>query len=71
MSGDIIGEYSFPEPLEPGSRVIFEDQMHYSFVKTNTFNGSPLANIAIRHDDGRIETVSDFGYADFRSRLGR
>jgi carboxynorspermidine decarboxylase len=70
MTGDVIGEYSFDEPLIPGSRLIFTDQMHYSFVKTNTFNGSPLANLAVRYSDGEIEMLSDFGYEEFRSRLG-
>ena len=45
--------------------------MHYSFVKTNTFNGNPLANLAVRHEDGTIERLSDFGYDAFRARLGR
>ena len=71
MTGDVIGEYSFDAPLQPGDRLIFTDQMHYTFVKTNTFNGSPLANLAVRHEDGRIEMLSDFGYAEFRGRLGR
>lgn len=71
MTGDIIGEYSFPEPLKPGDPIVFTDQMHYSFVKTNTFNGNPLANLAMRHEDGRTETVSDFHYDEFRRRLGR
>lgn len=71
MTGDIIGDYSFPEPLNPGDRLIFTDQMHYTFVKTNTFNGNPLANLAIRHEDGTIEMLSDFGYDAFRARLGR
>ena len=71
MTGDIIGDYSFTEPLRPGDRVVFEDQMHYSFVKTNTFNGNPLANLALRHEDGRLELISDFGYHAFRTRLGR
>ncbi len=71
MTGDVIGEYSFDAPLKPGDRLIFTDQMHYSFVKTNTFNGTPLANLAIRHESGEIEMLSDFGYAEFRSRLGR
>ncbi|MEM1087543.1 MAG: carboxynorspermidine decarboxylase [Pseudomonadota bacterium] len=71
MTGDVIGEYSFDAPLKPGDRLILLDQMHYTFVKTNTFNGSPLANLAVRHEDGRIEMVSDFGYQDFRDRLGR
>ena len=71
MTGDVIGTYSFDKPLTPGDRLIFTDQIHYSFVKTNTFNGSPLANLAIRHEDGHIEMVSDFGYEDFRARLGK
>ena len=71
MTGDVIGDYSFDAPLKPGDRVVFTDQMHYTFVKTNTFNGNPLANLALRHEDGSIETVSDFGYDAFRSRLGR
>lgn len=71
MTGDVIGEYSFPEPLQPGDQIIFEDQMHYSFVKTNTFNGSPLANLAVRHENGRVERLTDFGYDTFRARLGR
>ena len=71
MTGDIIGDYSFDAPLKPGDRIIFTDQMHYTFVKTNTFNGNPLANLALRHEDGSIERVSNFGYDAFRSRLGR
>ncbi|MEO1642991.1 MAG: carboxynorspermidine decarboxylase [Pseudomonadota bacterium] len=71
MTGDVIGEYSFDAPLEPGQRLIFTDQMHYSFVKTNTFNGSPLANLAVRHENGHIEMLSDFGYEEFRRRLGQ
>lgn len=71
MTGDVIGDYSFDAPLKPGDQVIFTDQMHYSFVKTNTFNGTPLANLAIRWEDGRVEQISDFGYREFRRRLGR
>ena len=71
MTGDIIGDYSFDQPLRPGDRIIFTDQMHYTFVKSNTFNGNPLAGLAIRHEDGSIELLSDFGYDAFRSSLGR
>ncbi|KJS27033.1 MAG: carboxynorspermidine decarboxylase [Hyphomonadaceae bacterium BRH_c29] len=71
MTGDVIGDYSFDEPLKAGDHIIFTDQMHYSFVKTNTFNGTPLANLAIRWEDDRIEQISDFGYEEFRRRLGR
>lgn len=71
MTGDVIGDYSFSAPLKPGEKIVFKDQMHYTFVKTNSFNGNPLANLAIRHESGKIETLSDFGYDAFRARLGR
>ena len=71
MTGDIIGDYSFDAPLTAGDRVIFTDQMHYTFVKTSTFNGNPLANLAVHHETGEIELLSDFGYDAFRQRLGR
>ena len=71
MTGDVIGTYSFDQPLQAGDQLIFKDQMHYSFVKTNTFNGTPLAHLAVRHESGEIEYLTEFGYADFRSRLGR
>ena len=71
MTGDVIGTYSFQTPLKPGDRLVFTDQMHYSFVKTNTFNGTALANLALRQEDGSIVSLSDFGYDDFRQRLGQ
>lgn len=71
MTGDIIGTYSFDAPLKPGDRLIFTDQMHYSFVKTNTFNGTPLANLAMKTETGEIVSLSNFGYDEFRERLGR
>ena len=70
MTGDVIGTYSFDAPLQPGDRLVFTDQMHYSFVKTNTFNGTPLANLAMRMEDGTIHMLSAFGYGEFRHRLG-
>lgn len=70
MTGDIIGEYSFPERLRPGCRVVFGDMMQYSFVKNNTFNGTPLPDLALIGEDGGYEVIHQFGYADFRARLG-
>jgi carboxynorspermidine decarboxylase len=70
MTGDIIGEYSFSAPLKVGDRIIFGDMMQYSFVKNNTFNGTPLPDIAILGADGSYRVVATFGYDDFRKRLG-
>ena len=69
LAGDVIGTYSFPQPLAEGDTVVFEDMAIYSMVKNNTFNGMPLPSIAVRRPSGRIERLRAFGYADFKSRL--
>lgn len=69
LAGDIIGDYSFDRPLRVGDQLIFEDMAIYSMVKTNTFNGMRLPSIALRREDGRIETIRRFGYQDFKERL--
>jgi len=70
MTGDIIGEYSFPEPVAVGDRLIFGDMMQYSFVKNTTFNGTPLPDIAVLEEDGSYRVLRTFGYEAFRDRLG-
>lgn len=70
LAGDIIGDYSFDAPLLIGDRVVFHDMSHYTMVKTTTFNGVPLPSIAILAEDGRIGSVREFGYEDYRMRLG-
>jgi carboxynorspermidine decarboxylase len=70
MTGDIIGEYSFPTRLSVGDRLIFGDMMQYSFVKNTTFNGTPLPDLALLDEDGSYRVVSTFGYDEFRRRLG-
>ena len=69
LAGDIIGDYSFDKPLEEGDRLVFEDMALYTMVKTNTFNGMPLPAIVLRHEDGTVDVVKEFGYEDFKSRL--
>lgn len=69
LAGDIIGDYSFPEPLKIGSRLVFCDMAIYSMVKNNTFNGMPLPAILLRKEDGSIKTVREFSYEDFKNRL--
>ncbi|KAB2849747.1 MAG: carboxynorspermidine decarboxylase [Hyphomicrobiaceae bacterium] len=70
MTGDVIGEYSFNAPLQAGSRIVFGDMMQYSFVKSTTFNGTPLADLAILDEIGGYRVVRSFGYEEFRRRLG-
>lgn len=69
LAGDIIGDYSFDEPLREGTRLVFEDMAIYSMCKNNTFNGIPLPSIYLLHENGEVELLKKFGYDDFKSRL--
>lgn len=68
LAGDIIGDYSFDQPLQVGDRLVFTDMAHYTMVKNNTFNGVNLPNIAIADDRG-IHVIKRFGYEDYKRRL--
>ncbi|VAX22458.1 Carboxynorspermidine decarboxylase [hydrothermal vent metagenome] len=69
MAGDVIGDYSFPEPLAIGARLVFCDMLHYTMVKNNAFNGVPLPSIGIYRADGTYHQVREFGYDDYKNRL--
>ena len=69
LAGDVIGDYSFEQPIRIGDRLVFEDMAIYSMVKNNTFNGMPLPGIALLKEDGSVEMVREFGYDDFKMRL--
>jgi carboxynorspermidine decarboxylase len=70
LAGDVIGDYSFPKPLEIGDRLVFTDMAHYTMVKSSTFNGVRLPSIATYDPDSdRLEVVRTFGYEDYKNRL--
>ena len=71
LSGDIIGDYSFDSELKRGDMLIFGDMAIYTTVKNNTFNGMPLPDIYKLCSDGTTQKITDFGYSDFKHRLGR
>ncbi|MEO1108891.1 MAG: carboxynorspermidine decarboxylase [Pseudomonadota bacterium] len=70
LAGDVIGDYTWAQPLEIGQRFAFLDQAHYSMVKTNTFNGVPLPTIALWDSEtDELKIIKQFGYDDFKDRL--
>ena len=69
LAGDVIGDYSFDREIQIGDKLYFMDMAIYSMVKNNTFNGMPLPDIAVMHEDGECEVIRHFGYEDFKSRL--
>lgn len=69
LAGDIIGDYSFDQPLKIGDQVVFEDMAIYTMVKNNTFNGLNLPSIVLQRLDGSMQLLKQFGYEDFKRRL--
>lgn len=69
LAGDVIGDYSFDEPLKTGDRLVFGDMAIYSMVKNTTFNGMPLPAIALQDKEGECHIIHQFGYQDFKMRL--
>ena len=70
LAGDVIGDYNFKEKLNVDDILVFGDMAIYSTCKNNTFNGMPLPNIW-RRKDGKMEKITNFGYDDFKMRLGK
>ncbi|CRZ34008.1 carboxynorspermidine decarboxylase [Herbinix hemicellulosilytica] len=69
LAGDIIGDYSFKEPLKEGDILLFTDMAIYTMVKNNTFNGVNLPAIATYNDEDGLKIIKTFGYEDFKGRL--
>ena len=69
LAGDIVGDYSFDEPVKVGDKLIFTDMAHYSMVKTNTFNGINLPSIAVYTEKDGLKVIRTFKYEDFKNRL--
>ncbi len=70
LAGDTIGDYSFDKPLCSGDRLVFCDMAIYTTVKNNTFNGITLPSIGVLKSNGKFEIIKQFGYNDFKMRLG-
>ena len=69
LSGDWMGDWVFDHELQVGEQIIFEDMIHYTTVKTNTFNGITHPFIAMLHSDGTLEMLREYGYEDYRDRM--
>jgi len=69
LSGDVMGDWTFGQELKPGDRIIFLDMIHYTMVKTTTFNGVQHPSIGIWTKDGKFRLLKEFGYNDYKNRL--
>ena len=69
LSGDYMGDWSFDKPLEVGDKVIFEDMIHYTIVKTSMFNGIPHPSLALWSKEDELVLYKSFGYEDYKNRM--
>ena len=69
MSGDFVSGFSFDKELKEGDLIVFEDMAHYTFVKTNFFNGVNHPSIGIWTKNKEFKLLRQFGYEDFKERL--
>ena len=69
LSGDFMGSWRFDHPLEIGEKLIFEDMIHYTTVKTNMFNGITHPAISMLKSDGKLQKMRVFGYSDYKNRM--
>ena len=69
LSGDFIGDWSFDEPLKVGDKIIFEDMIHYTIVKTPMFNGVSHPSIGLWTNDNKLVIYRSFTYDDYKNRM--
>ena len=69
LAGDFMGDWSFEKPLQIGDKIVFNDMIHYTMVKTSMFNGVKHPSIGIWREKTGFELVREFSYADYRNRL--
>ena len=69
LSGDYMGDWSFDKPLNIGDKIVFEDMIHYTIVKTTMFNGVSHPSIGLWTVENQLEMYRSFEYEDYKNRM--
>ena len=69
LSGDWMQSWKFDHALQIGETVIFEDMIHYTTVKTCTFNGITHPDICLLKKNGELQELRHFDYQDYKNRM--
>jgi carboxynorspermidine decarboxylase len=69
LAGDYCGDWSFDKPLQVGDRIVFEDMIHYTIVKTTMFNGISHPALVCHTLEGKNLIWRAFDYSDYKSRM--
>src|SRR5574344_4605 len=69
LSGDYIGDWSFDKELSIGDKIVFEDMIHYTIVKTTMFNGVSHPSIGMLTAENKFILLKTFAYDDYKNRM--
>lgn len=69
LAGDFMGNWSFDRELKPGDKIVFDDMIHYTTVKTTMFCGIHHPSIGIWSEKSGFRLIREFGYQDYKNRL--
>lgn len=69
LAGDFMGNWSFDKELNPGDKIIFDDMIHYTTVKTTMFNGVHHPSIGIWSENSGFRLIKEFNHQDYKNRL--
>ena len=69
LSGDWMSAWRFDHELQIGETIIFEDMLHYTTVKTCTFNGISHPAICLLREDNELVSLREYSYEDYRDRM--
>ncbi len=69
LAGDVIGDYSFDREIQIGDRLLFDDMVHYTMVKTTFFNGIRHPSIYLQNKNQSLDCLRTFSYRDYKSKL--
>jgi carboxynorspermidine decarboxylase len=69
LAGDFMGNWSFDKELRPGDKIVFDDMIHYTIVKTTMFNGVHHPCIGIWNEPSGFKLIKEFKYRDYKKRL--
>jgi carboxynorspermidine decarboxylase len=69
LAGDFMGDWSFDKELKPGDKIIFDDMIHYTTVKTTMFNGVNHPSLGIWNENSGFRLIKEFTYQDYKNRL--
>jgi carboxynorspermidine decarboxylase len=69
LAGDYVGTWSFDNELKVGDKIVFNDMIHYTTVKTTMFNGVNHPSIGLWNEKSGFTVIRGFTYQDYKNRL--